>query len=57
MGKDAVRSSCGVIMGNGVFSSPMVSYENSIIGNDCYIDARNGLRLRSKVVPDRTRVM
>jgi len=57
MGKEVVQSSCGVIMGNGVFSSPLVSYENSVIGNDCYIDARNGLRLRSKVIPDRTRVM
>lgn len=57
IGTEAVRSSCGVIMGNGVFSSPMVMYENTIVGNDCQIDARNGLRLRSRVIPDRTRVM
>lgn len=57
IGQEAVWSSCGVIMGNGVFSSPMVIYENSVVGNDCNIDARNGLRLRSKVIPDRTRVM
>ncbi|HWQ63167.1 MAG TPA: sugar phosphate nucleotidyltransferase [Methanospirillum sp.] len=57
IGKEAIHSSCGVIMGNGVFSSPLVIYENSIIGNDCHIDARNGLRLRSKNIPDRTRVM
>ncbi len=57
IGEEAVRSSCGVIMGNGVFSSPLVIYENTLIGNDCQINARNGLRLRSKVIPDRTRVM
>lgn len=54
---DIAHSSCGVIMGNGVFSSPMISYENSIIGNNCIIDARNGIRFRSKVIPDKTRVM
>jgi len=54
---EAIRSSCGVIMGNGVFSSPLVIYENSVIGNDSHIDARNGLRLRSKVIPDHTWVM
>ncbi|MDD1730099.1 MAG: NTP transferase domain-containing protein [Methanospirillum sp.] len=58
MGDEAVRSSCGVIMGNGVVSSPMIIYENSIVGNDCQIDGNNGpLRLRSKVIPDHTRVM
>ncbi|MFH0967524.1 MAG: sugar phosphate nucleotidyltransferase [Methanobacteriota archaeon] len=57
LGKEPVRSSCGVIMGNGVFSSPLVSYENSIIGNDCHIDGINGLKIRSMVIPDRTRVM
>jgi glucose-1-phosphate thymidylyltransferase len=57
LGKDPVRSSCGVIMGNGVFSSSMISYENSIIGNDCHIDGSNGLKIVSRVIPDRTRVM
>ncbi len=57
IGEEAIRSSCGVIMGNGVFSSPLVMYENSVVGNDCQIDARNGLRLLSKVIPDCTRVM
>jgi len=57
IGNGVVRSSCGVIMGNGVFSSPMVMYENCVIGNDCHIDARNGLRLHSKVIPDCTKVM
>ncbi|HWQ66246.1 MAG TPA: sugar phosphate nucleotidyltransferase [Methanospirillum sp.] len=57
IGEEAVKSCCGVIMGNGVFSSPMITYENCIIGNDVVIDATNGLRLRSKVIPDRTRVM
>ena len=54
---DIIMSSCGVIMGNGVFSSPLISYENSVIGNNCVIDVRNSLRLRSKVIPDKTRVM
>lgn len=58
MGKDPVRSSCGVIMGNGVFSSPLTSYENSIIGNDCHIEGINGLmKIQTRVIPDRTRVM
>ncbi|PKL59831.1 MAG: nucleotidyl transferase [Methanomicrobiales archaeon HGW-Methanomicrobiales-4] len=57
LGTNPVRSSCGVIMGNGVFSSPLVSYENSVIGNDCHIDGINGLKIRSMVIPDRTRVM
>lgn len=57
LGKEVVRSSCGVIMGNGVFSSPQVTYENCIIGNDCHIDANHCLRLRSQVIPDRTRVI
>jgi NDP-sugar pyrophosphorylase family protein len=56
-GNEVVRSSCGVIMGNGVYSSPLVMYGNSVIGNDCQIDARTNLRIRSKVIPDRTQVM
>lgn len=52
-----VRSSCGVIMGNGVFSSPFVTYENSIIGNDVNVDGRTGLRIRAKIIPDQARVM
>ncbi len=57
IGNEIIRGSCGVIMGNGVFSSPHITCENSIIGNDVVIEARNTLRLRSKVIPDGTRVM
>lgn len=57
MGEDAVRSACGVVMGNGVFSSPRVMYENSIIGNNSQITPRDGLSIRSQVIPDRSRVM
>ena len=57
IGKEAVRSSCGVVMGNGVFSSPLVLFENSVIGNDCQINAGTGIFLRSQVIPDQTRVM
>ncbi len=57
IGNDVVSSSFGAVMGNGVFSSPRVTYENSVIGNDCHIDARNGQHIRSKIIPDKTRVM
>ena len=52
-----VRSSCGVIMGNGVYSGPSVIFENSIIGNDVVIDGRSDIRLSGAVIPDKTRVM
>jgi glucose-1-phosphate thymidylyltransferase len=57
IGSQPVRSSFGVVMGNGVFSSPMVMYENSVVGNDCLITPADGIRIRSRVIPDRTRVM
>lgn len=57
IGKSSIGSSCGVVMGNGVFSGPMIMYENCIIGNDVRLSPGTGLRLRSKVIPDQTRVM
>lgn len=57
IGMQAVCSSCGVVMGNGVFSSPRVMYENSIIGNDCQVDPAISIAFRSRVIPDRTRVI
>jgi len=57
IGMQAVRSSCGVVMGNGVFSSPRVMYENSIIGNDCQVEPATSIAFRSRVIPDRTRVI
>jgi glucose-1-phosphate thymidylyltransferase len=52
-----IPSSCGVIMGNGVYSGPSVIYENTIIGNDVIIDSRAGIKFSSANIPDKTRVI
>ena len=52
-----VKSSCGVIMGNGVYSGPSVIYENSIIGNDVFIEGRSHLKFSSANIHDKTRVI
>ena len=52
-----INSSCGVIMGNGVFGGPSVIYENTIVGNDVIIDGRVGIKFSSANIPDKTRVI
>jgi len=53
----AVRSSCGVIMGNGVFCKSSVTFENTIVGNEVHIEGRSDIRFSSTRIPDKTRVM
>jgi len=53
----AIRASCGVIMGNGVFCKPSVLFENTIVGNEVIIEGRTDLRFSCTRIPDKTRVM
>lgn len=52
-----VRASCGVIMGNGVFCSHNMIFENTIVGNEVVIDSRSEKYFSCTVIPDKTRVM
>lgn len=53
----STHSSCGVIMGNGVFCSPKMLFENVIVGNEVIIDAKSDKRFYCTVIPDKTLVM
>ncbi|NLV27525.1 MAG: NTP transferase domain-containing protein [Methanomicrobiales archaeon] len=52
-----IRSSCGVIMGNGVISSPNILLENVIVGNNVCIQGKSDKRFSNSVIPDKTQVM
>lgn len=51
-----VRSSCGVIMGNGVYCSPAALFENVMIGNDVSIQGQKK-QFCGVHIPDKIRVM
>lgn len=55
--ENAVRSACGVIMGNGVFCKPSITFENTIVGNEVHIEGTSNLKFSCTQIPDKTRVI